>query len=698
MKRSGFFLAAVFTLLFSCSCSTRSGDWRIHFPEELECTQALPDEEPQDLYESGRTFRKFSTDSRGNLKKFADPEGSFLWVRLKFDVPEEHAGKNLALLIPYLHFSEKAYLNGTYIGSYGRFPPETLSAQYKSHFFLLEKSLLDIEETNEILIKIYCLGNSTISGKLFIGEEDSVRKADVTINHIKSSVYLLFEGGMFAGAILFFLLFVYRKRNRTYFSFALLNAIGIVLASPLFAAEVPWYTSMGIPYMVFMKVTLFCLMPFATFTASQFMLSYMEYKSPRWLFALRLSASIVSSALCLFINEYHVLMKICPYIVAVLLVQLVSGLFIPFTSNLTSEQELRIKKLFMSFSPLLTAMFLDFLLKFLLQDDHLPYFTFFGFQITDITFFVLFMIDFNKVVAESENLNEKMESEVKRQTRALTESKDRLESEIRRSKIDLEMAAIVQVGFLPEKKSIFQNFGLSVLYEPLSNVSGDFYDYYEKDGRLAGFSLFDVSGHGIAASLITLLGKNVVSACFADSLLDGRGTSKTLRDVNRRICNEKGNIDNYLTGLLFRIDQNSYLDERTNITFANAGHPHPLLFRARTKEVIELKPKDEQVQYGAIGLFEHEVEYAEITFYMEDGDILVCYTDGLTEAFNRNREEFGLERLKKTMANLNPDEHILISEKIRIALTEFTDNAPREDDLTYLVLKKDSRLKGLEEL
>ncbi|MCR5402090.1 MAG: SpoIIE family protein phosphatase [Treponema sp.] len=682
-----FSITIISALFMLSACSVEKPGSFIYFHNGLEYAPATQNESIADFKASGKIFTKFSTDSKHNLDPYKEDDESFLWVRITFSIPESLQNQKIGLVIPYLHFSEIAWLNEHYIGQYGSFPPNAYAAQYEAHFFSLPEEFL-IQGQNEILIKVYCKGYATISGKIFIGKEDACKRIAKSITFIKAKVYFIFMGVMAAAAIVFFLIYFNTKEYSSFFAFALLNTITIILINPFISSENPLYTSHIIPYLTFMKFSMYSLIPYAIFSATEFMLMYMKYYSPKWLLWTRISVTIIPSATVFFINDYSLLMKLCRPIVIIQLLHLSLGIIIPILNVKNEEDEKKLQTLITGFTPLLCSMFLDFILKVMMKDDLLPYFIVFGFLITDIVFFISLTLEFSRLSRESLRTNRELDLEIKKQTRRLSEAKENLESEIRKSNIELEMASVVQHGFLPAQSRTFRNFDFSIMYEPLRIVSGDFYDYYLKGNNLDGFCLFDVSGHGIAASLITLLGKNVVKECFAQGTGEKQKINETLKEINLRISEQKGIVENYLTGLLFRIDRNTYEKESTRITFADAGHPHPILYRAETRDIIELKPDKSQSQFGAVGLFSTDVSFAESSFDMKEGDILLCYTDGLTEAFNKNREQFGLERVKHIIssnAGLNAKD---LQKTIYDELKLFTNHAPKEDDLTYIIIKK----------
>ena len=150
--------------------------------------------------------------------------------------------------------------------------------------------------------------------------------------------------------------------------------------------------------------------------------------------------------------------------------------------------------------------------------------------------------------------------------------------------------------------------------------------------------------------------------------------------TNERIIAQKGNVENYLTGILARINGN-------NVDFVNAGHPNVILYRAKTR-TLEIIKRGESKESGIIGISGFPVNFECVSVPIEKGDIMLLYTDGITETMNRNREEFGVERLKRTFLK-GTDEKL--NDQIQNMVDEaktFANRAKIADDITLLLLKK----------
>jgi sigma-B regulation protein RsbU (phosphoserine phosphatase) len=309
----------------------------------------------------------------------------------------------------------------------------------------------------------------------------------------------------------------------------------------------------------------------------------------------------------------------------------------------------------------------------------------FGWQIVIFTFLSILIVNFATMSNRVEFLNANLERLVQNRTEELTRSNTALEEtnahlkyEIERADKEIELASFVQQSFYNIKLPDFKNFEVAYYNKPMAGVSGDLYDFYFNKDVLEGFGLFDVSGHGISSGLVTMLVKNIINDEF------NKGKKLPLEEVmtitNERIITQKGNVENYLTGVLGRINGNS-------VDFVNAGHPNVIHYIAKTK-TLELIKRGDLKESGIIGISGFPVTFECVTVPLEKGDMLLLYTDGLTETMNRNREEFGIERLKRTFIK---GTDLKIEEQIQNIVDEaktFANRAKITDDITLLILKK----------
>ncbi|MBQ9511176.1 MAG: serine/threonine-protein phosphatase [Clostridia bacterium] len=238
---------------------------------------------------------------------------------------------------------------------------------------------------------------------------------------------------------------------------------------------------------------------------------------------------------------------------------------------------------------------------------------------------------------------------------------------------DLRIASKIQADALPSVTPEFEGFPELILRGSMNTakeVGGDFYDYFPIDENRICFLIADVSGKGTPAALFMMTAKTMIK----DYALTKGTTSEIFTAVNARLCenNDEGMFATAWIGIL---------DVRTmTLQFTNAGHNYPVL--QRKGQACELIEK-------VHGLFLAGMEFTrykqgEIT--LEPGDRLLLYTDGVTEAHNREKALYGIDRLEKILENTKdaPGEKVL--ESILADINAFADGAPQFDDITMVVL------------
>jgi serine phosphatase RsbU (regulator of sigma subunit) len=274
---------------------------------------------------------------------------------------------------------------------------------------------------------------------------------------------------------------------------------------------------------------------------------------------------------------------------------------------------------------------------------------------------ILFFLSFKRWGTEKENFLH---------NRSEHEYKENIENEIR-------LAQVVQQSFFKHNETIYDDWAISYYNKPMAGVSGDFLDIYSNGNMLDGIGIFDVSGHGIASGLVTMLVKNIIFQEFYNGRED---KLKAIIDrINIRYIKEKGNIENYLTGILSRMDGNK-------IEFINAGHSMPIYYNA--KEDSANYVEDDNTAFGAIGLPDIPTNFVSHTVEMQRGDELIFFTDGATEATNAEGEDFGKDRLLKSIFR-NADRPLTTQVNCIVSdILTFIGSEPQKDDITIIILKK----------
>jgi serine phosphatase RsbU (regulator of sigma subunit) len=310
----------------------------------------------------------------------------------------------------------------------------------------------------------------------------------------------------------------------------------------------------------------------------------------------------------------------------------------------------------------------------------------FGWEISVIICFLYFSTRYNRIAQRLEYLNRNLKEEVQVQTNKLVEANHKLEHERDIANKDMHMAALVQQKFFHAPDIKFKNWDYAVCYEPLSDVSGDLFNFYYDDNKLTGISIFDASGHGVAASLVTMLAENVIRHVYNENKKTHKRLSEVLEDLNTNLIEAKGDVDNFLTGILLNINEKKNGD--CTIDIADAAHPYPLLYRKELNQVVEIQPPVGVEAYGPIGIADIETKYADFSFDMEKGDILVLFTDGLPETMNELRKEFGKEGIGRVLNENNKKSAQIIMQSLLSSLEDHAHHELMTDDVTVIILKR----------
>jgi PAS domain S-box-containing protein len=247
--------------------------------------------------------------------------------------------------------------------------------------------------------------------------------------------------------------------------------------------------------------------------------------------------------------------------------------------------------------------------------------------------------------------------------------------------IDMEMAAHVQSGIFPARLPETDEWEIFLLFRPVSPVSGDFYDFYVTGGKLRGVSLFDVSGHGVAAGLITMIAKSIVSRAFMEN--DGDPLNSVMERINAELVKEIGHLDNFITGSIIRFHDGG-------VEYVNAAHTHLLVRRASDGSVSPITLPGSEFRGPFLGVPDIMSGFRTITFGVSPGDRLLLYSDALVESSNVMKLQYGLERLVDSFGKAPTDALDETVEYIMQDLKQFTGEQAVRDDLTIILLKRNT--------
>jgi len=258
---------------------------------------------------------------------------------------------------------------------------------------------------------------------------------------------------------------------------------------------------------------------------------------------------------------------------------------------------------------------------------------------------------------------------------ALAIQNDRLQqARLGRERLDreLQLAHEIQSAFIPEVLPELPGWELAGTWRAAREVAGDFYDVFAlRDGRLA-LVIADVADKGMPAALFMAVTRTLVRA----AALDNPAPDLVLERVNN-LLEPDARHGMFVTALY------AVLSPQTGeLVYANAGHNPPLLLRAGDGRI-------ERFKTGGIALgVLSDVEMSAHTLHLGPGDLLVCYTDGVTEAFSLLGEAYGEQRLQATLRSVAGQPATVALEAIERSVAEFVGEQPAADDLTLVVLRR----------
>lgn len=276
---------------------------------------------------------------------------------------------------------------------------------------------------------------------------------------------------------------------------------------------------------------------------------------------------------------------------------------------------------------------------------------------------------FNSMAQIIEDYSEHLEDIVEKRTNQLNKLNKELFIAYDQMKKELKIAQKIQESIIPKNLDDFKNIGIGGYYMPMALLGGDYYDVYKIGENKLGIVIADVCGHGVPASLITIMAK----VLFNNYSNKDKTTGEIITMINDELLNIMGEIE-FLTAFFGIIDFDSGM-----LHYSNAGHP----------EILILKPNNNFINLTAnspiIG-FCKNVDFLTESIKIGNGDKLILYTDGVIEARNKKNDWFGIERLKECVYK---NKHLPAKElvtKISKEIYDHKGNNILEDDIAMLII------------
>lgn len=243
-------------------------------------------------------------------------------------------------------------------------------------------------------------------------------------------------------------------------------------------------------------------------------------------------------------------------------------------------------------------------------------------------------------------------------------------------KADLSLAAEVQLAILPCEfppfPEIVSEVDIHATMKPAKDVGGDFYDFFRIDDDHLGFVMADVSGKGVPAALFMTMSYTLLRFTGTKS----QNPVSTVSDSNDMLSKES--FDSMFVTLFYGV----YSIHTGEIRYVNAGHNPPYLLKADGS--VNVLPKSNNICMGVTEGF----PYQESTLTLDKGDMLVTFTDGVTEACDPANNLYGEERLEALLATQEGNTAEQVTSAINNAVNAHANGAEQSDDITILVIKR----------
>ncbi len=244
---------------------------------------------------------------------------------------------------------------------------------------------------------------------------------------------------------------------------------------------------------------------------------------------------------------------------------------------------------------------------------------------------------------------------------------------------ELEIAREVQARLFPTRPPEMNGLEVFGICRPALSVSGDFFDYVQLNEGLVAISLGDVAGKGISAALVMASLHSIVRSQL---MLFGNDEPRAIEQAATTVAEranqqlyEATSPEKYSTLFFAAYDARS-----ESLTYANAGHLPPLLVRNGSIQALE-------VCGMVVGAFPF-APYTAIRLGLQSGDLVVAFTDGVTEPENSERAEFGEERLREALLRLESKPSQELIESVMDEVVAWTGATELQDDMTMLVVRK----------
>lgn len=682
-----------------------AGEWKVIIGDNKKYSSLNYDDSDWDTVSMPGSLASLVLDEKikgVDLQSLKTIEG-ICWLRKKIIFKKNIRRESVGLILGRIANADETFFNGVKIGGMGTFPPHEFSMWNHPRHYLIPGNLIKYGEENVLSIRISFYVYCEMVGTLAVANFDdwSFDKSLQNFIRVTMNYVIIFMG---VPLFLMFLLFFIRKRDQEYLFYCLQLLCGLFIVLDTcdhFFWNFFGNTLLRLQVLGFSWVALNVTHPI--FLHRIYGLKRKKTEIALWTYLILIIVmlgtvtgkpedryqALILIALTILIGFYNLschvsaLIKKRPYAI----------LFSIFGCMVILGAIHDGFAYFPKFGGLAIHLF-----------GYTPENFIFGYSAAALYIGTALLLTqrLTNTMNDLDELNTNLEKRVLERTEELSRAKDEIEQakdevdtineELTRvnhslrmaeymHERDVEIAVNVQKAFLPQSVPYNETYDVAFVYTPMSGISGDFYDFYQTGSMLEGVGIFDVSGHGIASGLLTLIAKSIIYGNFIN--MKQEKLNRVFDSINKKLIKEIGHIDNYITGILMRFS-GDYVE------YVNSGHPDLIYRSAKTRRVGKVFDKDGVSISGPfMGTKELEGPYKSLAIKINKGDCLLLYTDCFQETENiegRSYEDVGImESLKNA-----PDGSA--QSILDYILNDYYNFAGRKkdfkDDLTAILIKR----------
>lgn len=245
--------------------------------------------------------------------------------------------------------------------------------------------------------------------------------------------------------------------------------------------------------------------------------------------------------------------------------------------------------------------------------------------------------------------------------------------EKQRMEKELSIAREIQLNLLPQSIPAIEGYEFSTGFTPAYQVGGDYFDFIRVSEKELAVAIGDVSGKSTPAALIMA---SLQASLRALASLEVTDPKITIQKINQLLCESHTRSNKYVTFFYGILNHRNH-----EFSYVNAGHCYPLIIK-KNGEVDRL-----EIGGMVMGFFK-EVQYRSATYQLSPGDLMVLYTDGVSELIDPSEEEFGVDRIIEVLKKHCHEPIASIQQALVRALEEHKQNQNQWDDITFILMKR----------